>query len=269
MLQRFSEWPSDMPLFVYKDSVRIVVGDLDLDRREWEEARRQALAEAFPQEAPEIEADKGFVTLCSKIGTKQYACYPISLIPLKMKCEKALVGGTVCRGRCGTLCKGLCSGTKYTNDCFDHDRCADVYGLTHRYCNFIFADCTDDCTSAPNCIDVPGVWTITYKFTGIPGQYSMPLNLYANHTLKVGSVTGHWTVSGITLTLKFETGGFNYTFTGKLTDTRLRVFGGTMRGGGYALGTWFASKTDTPVLTGSLGAPDKHSVGLAEPPVRR
>ncbi len=71
-----------------------------------------------------------------------------------------LVGGLQCQGRCGTLCNGLCSGQRYTADCLNHDKCGQLLGANHSFCNFILSRAFDDCFSAATCTDSPGVWTM-------------------------------------------------------------------------------------------------------------
>lgn len=245
MIRSLGSWPADMPLSVSIDPVMRTVGDVSVPMEEIREARRQAMDDLRVQ-LPGDEvgiSEKAITSFCSNIGKARTACYPTSLIPYREKCENVLVGGTTCRGRCGTTCSGLCTQQRYTQDCHSHDRCADVYGIAHRYCNFIFGPTFDDCARAADCVDLPGVWTLNFTWAGAqPGSTS--LNVDAKRTFKTGDgAAGTWSATDTSAKLTFSN-GCKPIYTGTLSANRLTA-SGTMRCTTRSdSGTWRASKTN-------------------------
>jgi len=267
LVQHFGYWPEAMPLALWMDPETVTIGDLSVRRREMEEARRQALVELQAREpAGPREPDKTFVSLCQKIGFTHKACWPTSLIPYKEKCAMVLVGGTECTGRCGTTCLGMCSGARYTVDCFNHDRCADVYNKSDRRCNFIFADCFDDCSKAPDCTDVPGVWNLTYTWKGSKPGFSK-WKIYPNKTFKEeggNSTRGTWAAFKKTFALKYKD-GCKPVYSGQLIDTRLRMSGTMKCTTQKGEGVWVAVKTNT-ALSAAAEACDEEPVDQPSTP---
>jgi hypothetical protein len=139
--------------------------------------------------------------------------------------------------------RGLCTQQRYTQDCHSHDRCADVYGISHRYCNFIFNSAFDDCASAPDCVDLPGVWRITFQWTGAV-QGTAGFNIDSNGRFKTDDgFTGTWSATDTSATLNF-TNGCKPVYTGTLSANRLTA-SGTMRcTTRNTTGAWSASKTN-------------------------
>jgi hypothetical protein len=272
-IRNLGSLPTDMPLSISIDSETKTVGDVSVPMAEVQEAHRKAMEELSGQfSGAEMELPtKSIVSLCNSIGKTQTACYPTSIVPYREKCENALVGGTTCRGRCGTLCNGLCTGQKYTKDCHNHDRCADVYGISHRYCNFIFNSTFDDCALAPNCTDLPGTWNISFHWTNSNPNATV-LDIFPNR--KVTSAdggAGTWNVTNNKATLTF-TGGCKPTYTGTLSKDRLSLSGTmrcTTRSDG---GTWNASKTNGTLPAGTRNQTNDpapaldHRGALSSPP---
>jgi len=66
-----------------------------------------------------------------------------------------LVGGDKCFGRCGKLCIGDGEPNNtvniYTQDCFDHDLCAENEGTLDAECNWMFISAIDDFFYGPIC----------------------------------------------------------------------------------------------------------------------
>ena len=261
MMRQFGGWPSSMPLLVSKDHLQTTVGDVSVANKDIETARRQAMARAFPDGPPQPPVAAAIVSFCNVIGRARSACYPTSLIPYREKCENVLVGGLVCRGRCGTTCNGLCKDQRYTLDWFNHDRCADVWGLTHRYCNFIFPAAFDDCTKAPTCTDSPGVWTLRYTWKGFrPGTARWNVFPTPGKTFRDNfGGSGKWAVAGATMKLGYSN-GCKPVYTGTLNTARTGLVSGTMRClSGSGSGTWSATKTNGILPPGS-DLPDEPSL---------
>jgi hypothetical protein len=235
-----------MPLSVSVDSVMKTVGDVSVPMEEIQEARHRAMDDLgvqFPTGEAGIAVTKAITSLCSQIGKRRAACYPTSLVPYREKCEAVLLGGTTCRGRCGTTCNGLCSQQRYTQDCHSHDRCADVYGINHRYCNFIFNSAFDDCAAAPDCVDLPGVWRLNFTWAGAqPGSSALNVNSNRKFTSGDGAV-GTW--SATDTNAKFTiSNGCKPVYTGTLTGNRLTASGSMRCTTRNLSGTWSASKTN-------------------------
>lgn len=267
-MTNLSAWPAAMPLSVSIDSVMKTVGDVSVSIAEIQEARRRAMEELSTRTPGGLEPPvvaESIATLCNQIGTKQAACYPTSIAPYREKCEKILVGGTDCTGRCGSTCNGICDGQKYTQDCHSHDRCADVFGLTHRFCNYMFADASDDCKKGLNCVDSPGVWTLIFNWKGYkPGNSGMNVHASRKFSLKDGSA-GTWTGTATTLTLNFVN-GCKPVYSGTLSGDRLLATGTMKCRTGSGSGTWRATKTNgalaasLPASTDRLtSAPDRRA----------
>jgi hypothetical protein len=126
------------------------------------------------------------VSLCSSIGQRYTGKYPVIITtdPAGLSNDAALlkkymgmpegrvittdnpvsytiaVGGDQCLGRCGAGCTdviaigGIGNPTNsnvYSQDCADHDRCADDNGIAHPYCNAIFAHAADDFVGMASC----------------------------------------------------------------------------------------------------------------------
>jgi len=144
-----SSWPVGLPLELEMTTTKIRVGNDVIDRQKYEESKQKAALELMRSE---LSATTAYSSICEDIGSYKLACFPKQLFPYPdAQCEYVRVGGSDCMGRCGSRCSGLCSGTKYTEDCLNHDACVNRYHLTHRYCNFIFSYCSDDCFRAPDC----------------------------------------------------------------------------------------------------------------------
>lgn len=254
MLGNLSAWPADMPLAVSVDSVMKTVGDVSVSIAEIEEANRQAMEELRAQTPGGVEPPvdmEDITTLCARIGRKQESCYSTSLKPYIAKCEKVLLGGTECTGRCGATCIGNpCPLQRYTQDCHNHDRCADVFGLKHRFCNWIFASAADDCYSAPSCVDSPGVWNITFVWSNGKGN-TVVLNIDANRKFSTNDgAVGTWTGTDKTLNLKVAV-GCKPVYAGKLSPTRLTAVGAMHCTTQLGTGTWRATKTNKSLAAGA------------------
>jgi hypothetical protein len=260
LLRFLASWPPGMPINVAMNSSTITVGKETISREIVDLAREQALLgnmDLYQQEAASLDTpvleSEAWTSLCSKIGKISTACYPTSLIPPRVKCDQVLVGGTTCRGRCGTGCTGLCSKNRYTVECFNHDRCAGVYWLAHRYCNFIFLVCSDDCVSATDCKDVPGVWRGTFDWGCNGGAGNALWYINPAGTFKDNYGTGGtWTMSGSTVLLKYSS-GCKPTYTGTISSGRLNLSGSMRCTVGSASGCWSAYKTN--ISQGSMTAP--------------
>lgn len=230
LLRNLSAWRTGMPLAVSVDAVMETVGNVSIPVAEIREAERRAMAElraATNEDAEPIAADD-IKTLCKRIGRKQTACYPTSLVPYNVKCEIVLVGGLTCRGRCGTTCNGLCDYQRYTQDCHNHDRCADVKGIAHDYCNFIFKAAFDDCARAPKCNDTPGVWTVTFKWFKATRPGTSVFRIDANGKFTTGDGnSGTWSGTETLAKIAFNT-GCRPVYTAALSRDRLKA-NGTMK----------------------------------------
>ncbi len=245
MLRQFGAWPATMPLLVSRDQLKTTVGSISIANRDIDQARAEALARDLPDLPAEPIPAPAITSYCNVIGRAKAACYPTSLSPYREKCVSTLVGGLQCQGRCGTLCNGLCSGQRYTADCLNHDKCTQILGLNHSFCNFIFSRAFDDCFSAATCTDSPGVWTMRVTWKG-----SAPKNVTINvfptpaKTFKdsAGGL-GKWTVTGAVMKLNYSN-GCKPVFTGKLNTNRTGLASGTMKCSvGTMAGTWTAAKT--------------------------
>jgi hypothetical protein len=273
-IRNLSSWPADLPLSVSVDSTTKTVGEISIPMEEIQEAHRSAMND-LNLEFPGAEmgaAARKWVSLCASIGRTHTACYPTSLIPYREKCEAVLVGGTTCRGRCGTLCNGLCSGQRYTQDCHNHDRCADVNGISHQYCSFIFSSAFDDCTDAKSCTDLPGSWDLKFTWNGASSS-TVVFNVFPNKsaTSSDGGV-GTWSVVNSKVTVT-SPGGCKPIYTGTLSTNRQTVSGKMKcRIQGGDSGTWSASKTDrilparTREQAGDLHAEPESRGSLSNPP---
>ena len=276
MTRHLGAWPEGMPLAVSLDSVMTTVGSVSVPNEEIAEARRRAVAEALPEAFPEARDQppqpKAIVSFCSQIGTKGLACYPTRLVRYRERCDTILVGGTSCRGRCGTRCNGLCTGRKYTEDCFNHDRCVQRFGMYDRRCNFIFANAADDCLRARNCKDAPGVWRLRYTWSGktrasIVRWYVYPDTGSGRNFISQKGGSGRWSASSTRMTLRYSS-GCKPRYSGRLDANRTAAVSGTMRctaGKGRGIsGTWTATKRNT-ALPALSGASDQ--LDMSMPPV--
>ena len=90
--------------------LKTTVGDVSVANKDIEQARQEALARDLPGNPGRFTPGAGHRQLVQlhRPGVKA-ACYPTSLSPYKEKCVSSLVGGLKCKGRCGTICNGLCS----------------------------------------------------------------------------------------------------------------------------------------------------------------
>ena len=246
MMRQFGGWPAGMPLMVSKDHLKTTVGDVSVANKDIEQARQEALARDLPEIPGDSSPAPAIVSLCNFIGRAKAACYPTSLSPYKEKCVSSVVGGLKCKGRCGTLCNGLCSGQRYTADCLNHDRCTEVLGLNHSFCNFILSRAFDDCFSAATCTDSPGVWTLKSTYKGAKAT-TVKLNVYPTpaKTFTDGAGgKGKWIVTGTTMKLTYSN-GCKPVFTGKLNTARTGLVSGTMKCTvGAKAGVWSAAKTN-------------------------
>jgi len=263
LIKHLTYWPGGMPLALWMDSARITIGAQTVDRNELEESYRRALADAVKAGViAKEDSALDWKSLCSAIGFRRTACYPTQLNPVKSKCESVLVGGLTCRGRCGSVCKGLCSGKRYTVDCLNHDRCADVYGsVSDQRCNYIFAPCFDDCRLADNCVDVPGVWNVKYAWKGYPPSQAQ-WHIYPNNTFRVASSSskGSWGLKGKNITLRYSTGAQSIC-SGVLSENEFHMSGTMITKDKRNKGTWSAAKTNgvlpaTSATTSGRDAPE-------------
>jgi hypothetical protein len=262
-IRNLGSLPTDMPLSASIDSVTKTVGEISVPMQEILEARRKAMDDpnVLLSDADVESPTKSFGSLCGTIGKTQRACYPTSIVPYREKCEEVLVGGTTCRGRCGTLCNGLCTGQRYTQDCHNHDRCADVYGISHSYCSFIFNSTFDDCAAAPSCTDLPGVWKMNFQW-GNSGPNTAVLDFFPHRkfTTEDGG-TGTWSVTNNNARFAF-TEGCKPVYTGALSRNRLTV-SGTMRCTiGRNSGDWSASKTNGILPAGTRARANDSAAAL-------
>lgn len=213
ILRHLASWPPDMPLSLSMDAFTITIGEETVSRAVIDETRNQAMLHNLPSSIRQDigtlgDEEAGWNSLCRYIGAQSNACYPTSLKPLNVKCDNVLIGGRTCRGRCGAGCNGMCDGFRYTQDCFNHDQCADVLGISHRFCNFIFPACSDDCLWAPSCANVPGVWIATTDFQ-CDGKVTVKRtwNLYPDLTFTSSSGDrGNWDLNGWSLIVRSTTG---------------------------------------------------------------
>ena len=246
LMRQFSGWPSGMPLLVSKDHLKTTVGHDSVANKDIDQAHQEAMARDISDGPPEPIPAPAIVSLCNVIGRAKAACYPISLSPYREKCVSTLVGGLNCRGRCGTLCNGLCSGQRYTVDCLSHDQCTLVWGLNHPLCNFLFSRVFDDCFRAANCTDSPGVWTLVSTWKG-GKKTSTTLNVFPTPTKKLTDNKGGrgtWTVTGAIMKLTYSN-GCKPVYTGRLNANGTGLASGTMKCTvGTTAGTWTAIKTN-------------------------
>lgn len=255
VLRFLASWPAGMPLNVAMDSSTITIGEETVSREIMDQVRERSILETLAlSEGPAcadaqrgVQRTEDWTSLCDTIGNIAAACYPTSLWPPASNCESVLVGGRTCRGRCGTTCAGLCTGTRYTQDCLNHDRCVEVYGMTHKFCNFIFPACSDDCADAENCVDILGTWKLTHDWNCDGPNGTTRLYIYPDHTFKSGAVGhGKWAKSGRSVVLKYSN-GCRATYTGTLGFGRLDL-AGTMKCATSARnGCWQATKTNVPL----------------------
>jgi hypothetical protein len=122
--------------------------------------------------------------------------------------------------------------------------CADKKGIAHPYCDWIFKAAFDDCALAPNCVDAPGIWKLSFKWRTATRGGSTSLTVQNNKTFRTGDGgTGAWAVTGTTFKLTFKV-GCRPVYTGALSGDRLKATG-TMRctTSGQS-GAWSASKTN-------------------------
>ena len=270
LLNFLASWPAGMPLNAAMDSSTITIGEKTVSREIIDRTRERALLENMDssQQTTCLDAQSGsqhaedINSICGKIGYKRTACYPNPFF--ETKCERVLVGGKTCSGRCGTGCRGLCNGTKYTQDCLNHDRCTQIYGLTSYNCDSIFLACADDCSDAKDCIDIPGVWILEYDWYCDGTTSTTKLYIYPNRTFNTADgYYGKWAKSGTTVSLKFSNGS-QPVYTGKLSGGR-RVLEGTMKSTTKTKdGCWTAKKTNNvlPPMAGAIDAETSRQLGI-------
>ena len=228
LLRHLASWPTGMPLSVSMDPSAITIEGESISREEIDEVRYQSILRnlEWTSGSESQPAVDDIVSLCSRIGRRAEACYPVSLKPLKAKCEWVPVGGTDCLGRCGGLCSSLCTGYRYTYDCLNHDRCGEVYGLLDKKCQFIFPFCFDDCDNAPECQHIPGVWSLE-RDLGCDNVATERLTLliYPNHTLTTSTGhTGTWKMADKVVKMWFSQ-GWKPVYRGRISDHGLRMNG--------------------------------------------
>jgi len=260
------KWPPGMPLSVDVNSSGVRIGTEQYSREALDEIKLQTLLED-PEADPSCSATSeilqpsgaGGVTksLCHRIGSVVNACYPISLggAKVKTKCEAVLVGGTTCRGMCGTGCSDLkCGSQKYTQGCLNYDRCIEVFGVGSAYCNYIYANVVFDCTSSPNCQDLPGTWTYAYDWGCDGGSSLSTWNIYPNKRFAdTGYKYGSWVFQEDSVLITYDSGCLPI-YSGKVFNQR-RSMKGTMActTDRVATGCWSAKKRNTqlPAYLGS------------------
>jgi len=144
-LNLLHSWPSNLPLFVLMDEY-IVVYLLN----KYLPIMTIKPARAFWEIIVDICDDYG------ELHDGEYYNYLdlfIIKLPIKTNEVQETVGGEDCFGRCGAGCLTdvLLWGKKYTQDCFNHDACADNLAIVHPDCNHMFVSCVDDYIFAFNC----------------------------------------------------------------------------------------------------------------------
>lgn len=95
----------------------------------------------------------GWENLCSSMGRQKKAIWDVTGVGTKTKYYK--VGGHgFCAGRCGAGCPMFGDG-QYTQDCLNHDACADVEGQQLGACSNEWTAAADDFWFSPDCTTPP------------------------------------------------------------------------------------------------------------------
>ncbi|MBQ4813383.1 hypothetical protein A7985_20260 [Pseudoalteromonas luteoviolacea] len=103
-----------------------------------------------------IEQDfsaQGWTDLCPYMGKYKTAIWDVTYVGVKTKRYK--VGGHgFCAARCGAGCPMFGDG-QYTQDCLNHDACADVEGEQLGVCGDEWTSASDDFWFSPDCTTPP------------------------------------------------------------------------------------------------------------------
>ncbi|KZN31479.1 hypothetical protein [Pseudoalteromonas luteoviolacea] len=103
-----------------------------------------------------IEQDfsaQGWTDLCPYMGRYKTAIWDVTYVGVKTKSYK--VGGHgFCAARCGAGCPMFGDG-QYTQDCLNHDACADVEGEQLGVCGDEWTSASDDFWFSPDCETPP------------------------------------------------------------------------------------------------------------------
>ncbi|KAF7768793.1 hypothetical protein PCIT_a3291 [Pseudoalteromonas citrea] len=95
---------------------------------------------------PQIQ---GWTNICSSMGSRKTAVWDLDRGSVKRK--SYVVGGHgFCAGRCGAGCPTFGDG-QYTQDCLNHDACADVEGEQLGNCSDEWRAASDDFWFSPDC----------------------------------------------------------------------------------------------------------------------
>lgn len=95
----------------------------------------------------------GWTNICSAMGSRKTAFWDLDNNTAKRK--SYIVGGHgFCAGRCGAGCPMFGDG-QYTQDCLNHDACADVEGEQLGNCSDEWVSASDDFWFSPDCETPP------------------------------------------------------------------------------------------------------------------
>jgi len=96
---------------------------------------------------------QGWTDLCPYMGKNKTAIWDVTYVGVKTKSYK--VGGHgFCAARCGAGCPMFGDG-QYTQDCLNHDACADVEGEQLGVCGDEWTSASDDFWFSPDCETPP------------------------------------------------------------------------------------------------------------------
>ncbi|NKC18409.1 MULTISPECIES: hypothetical protein [Pseudoalteromonas] len=111
------------------------------------------LGEAIEQEVTRDFSAQGWTDLCPYMGYSRTAVWDVN--DSNVKTRSYIVGGHgFCAARCGAGCPMFGDG-QYTQDCLNHDACADVEGEQLGVCSDEWSAASDDFWFSPDCTTSP------------------------------------------------------------------------------------------------------------------
>ncbi len=135
-------WPADLPVIIDPDDITIP----DECGLEYPEGVSEDLC--LEINGPHIGRFATEGEFCGWLKFNEVPILKLDAPTVWMEDVEHLVGGEECFGRCGRSCIGDGPPNSfldiYTQDCFDHDLCAENEGLLDAECNWMFIDTIDD-----------------------------------------------------------------------------------------------------------------------------
>lgn len=111
------------------------------------------LGEAIDQQIESKISAQDWTDLCAYMGKSKTAVWDITNSSVKTR--NYIVGGHgFCAARCGAGCPMFGDG-QYTQDCLNHDACADVEGEQLGVCGDEWTSASDDFWFSPDCTTPP------------------------------------------------------------------------------------------------------------------